>query len=118
MTDYPPPGDQRPSDQGYQPPGQGQGYQPPGQPQGFQPQGQPQGQGYQPQWAGYQPPAPGYGPPQQLKVRPGRIWYLVALALFAAGVAWLIFGFTSVIGTVNDLQRVPLPGGGTVSLTH
>lgn len=80
---------------------------------------QPQDPGNQPRGPGYQPPAPGYGaPPLQHKVRPGRIWYLVALAIFAAGVAWLIYGLTSLVGTVNDLQRVPLPGGGAVNLTH
>jgi hypothetical protein len=51
-------------------------------------------------------------------VRPGRIWYLVALAFFAAGLAWLIVGIVSLGNTVNDLQRVPLPAGGTVSLGH
>jgi uncharacterized membrane protein len=117
MTDYPQPGDQPSPAQGYQPPGQGyqqpgQGYQQPG----YQPQGQ--GPGYQQQWPGYQAPAPGYGPPVPQKVRPGRVWYLLALALFAAGVAWLIVGIMSVVSTVNDLQRVPLPAGGTVSLSH
>ena len=55
---------------------------------------------------------------QPPKVRPGRVWYLVALALFAAGLAWLIFGIVSLGNTVNDLQRVPLPAGGTISLKH
>jgi hypothetical protein len=30
----------------------------------------------------------------------------------------MIYGFVSLVGTVNDLQRVPLPAGGTVSLGH
>ena len=51
-------------------------------------------------------------------MRPGRIWYLVALAFFAAGLAWLIVGIVSLGNTVNDLQRVPLPAGGTISLGH
>lgn len=119
MTDFPQPGGQQPPGHGYQPQDQ-QGYQPQGQ-QGYQPQGQGpgyQGPGYQPQRPGYQAPAPGYGAPAGQKVRPGRVWYLVALAVFAAGVAWLIVGVMSVLSTVNDLQRVPLPGGGTVSLPH
>jgi hypothetical protein len=55
---------------------------------------------------------------QQRKLRPGRIWYLVALVTFAAAVTWLIFGYISFAGTVNGLQRVPLPAGGTVNLGH
>jgi hypothetical protein len=51
-------------------------------------------------------------------VRPGRIWYLVAIALFAAGLAWLIVGIVSIGNTVNSLQRVPVPAGGTISLGH
>jgi len=57
-------------------------------------------------------------PVQQPKLRPGRIWYLVAFAVIAAGLAWLIYGVVSLGNTVNDLQRVPLPAGGTVSLGH
>jgi hypothetical protein len=52
------------------------------------------------------------------KLRPGRIWYLVSLLVFAAGVAWLVFGIVSVVNNVDSLQRVPLPRGGTVTLTH
>jgi hypothetical protein len=51
-------------------------------------------------------------------VRPGRIWYLLAAAIFAAGLAWLIVGIVSLVHTVDDLQRVPLPAGGTITLTH
>jgi hypothetical protein len=47
-------------------------------------------------------------------VRPGRIWYLVALAVFVAGLAWLIVGIVSFGNTFNDLQRVPMPAGGTI----
>ncbi len=43
---------------------------------------------------------------------------MIALAVFAAGLAWLIVGIVSLASTVNDLQRVPLPAGGTVSLGH
>jgi hypothetical protein len=71
--------------------------------------------GYPP--PGAYPPAGGY-PAQQAKVRPGRIWYLVAIAIFAAGLAWLIVGIVSIGNTVNNLQRVPLPAGGTISLAH
>lgn len=66
---------------------------------------------------GYQPPAMSYAV-QQRKLRPGRIWYLVALVIFAAAAAWLIYSIFAFAGTVNGLQRVPLPGGGTVSLGH
>jgi hypothetical protein len=63
-----------------------------------------------------------YGPAsravQQRKLRPGRIWYLVALVIFAAAAAWVTSGFVSFAGTVNGLQRVPLPAGGTVNLEH
>ena len=51
-------------------------------------------------------------------MRPGRIWYLVPLAIFVAGLAWLIVGIGSLASTVNGLQRVPIPAGGTVSLNH
>ncbi|HEX9034045.1 MAG TPA: hypothetical protein VF834_19570 [Streptosporangiaceae bacterium] len=123
MTDIPPGSDQQPPVPGYQ--AQGPGYQPQGpgyqaQGPGYQPQGpgyQPQGPGYQPQGPGYQPPAPGYAQPK-LKVTPGRIWYLIPAAVFLAGIAWLIYGVVTLASTVNDLQRVSLPGGGTVSLTH
>jgi len=49
---------------------------------------------------------------------PGRIWYLAAIVIFAAATAWLIYGIFSFAGTVNGLQRVPLPAGGTVHLAH
>jgi hypothetical protein len=42
----------------------------------------------------------------------------VAVALVAAGLAWLIVGIVSLVGTVSDLQRVPLPAGGTISFAH
>lgn len=56
------------------------------------------------------------GPPR--KLRPGRIWYVVTLAVLAAGIGWLAYGLASLVGTIDDLQRVSLPAGGTVSLTH
>jgi hypothetical protein len=52
------------------------------------------------------------------KLRPGRLWYLVSLVIFAAGIAWLIVGFTSVVSQINSMARVQLPNGGTVSLSH
>jgi hypothetical protein len=72
---------------------------------------QPQGPGYQGSPYGF-----GLGPPR--KLRPGRIWYVVALAVLAAGIAFLAHGFASLAGTVDGLQRVSLPAGGTVSLPH
>jgi hypothetical protein len=57
-------------------------------------------------------------PPQKVKVRPRRIWYLLALAVFLGGVAWLALGISSVNGQVNGFQRVPLPQGGLISLSH
>jgi hypothetical protein len=83
------------------------------QPGGDQPwAGTPQPDGDQP-WAG--PPQPGSG---RHRVRPGRVWYLAAVVLVLAGVAWLVFGFVSLRGKVDAFSRVPLPAGGTVSLTH
>lgn len=77
----------------------------------------PEGQG-QPFGPGYQGPPPGFAMPPPRKVRPGWIWYVVALAVLVAGIAWLAFGLVSLAGTINGLQRVSLPAGGTVSLTH
>jgi hypothetical protein len=68
--------------------------------------------------SGYQPPAVQQVPDRPRKLRPGRIWYLVALVIFAAAAAWLIYSVFSFVGTVNGLQRVPLPAGGTVNLGH
>jgi len=67
---------------------------------------------------GYQPPAGSYAAVQQRKLRPGRIWYLVAVVVFAVAAGWLVHSVFSFAGTVNGLQRVPLPAGGTVTLGH
>jgi hypothetical protein len=58
----------------------------------------------------------GFAPPRRL--RPGRIWYLAALLVFAAGVAWLIVGLLSINSQVNSFPRVPIPQGGQVSLSQ
>ena len=55
--------------------------------------------------SGYQP-AVRQGPDLQRKLRPGRIWYLVAVVVFAAAAAWLIYSVFSFVGAVNGLQRV------------
>jgi hypothetical protein len=52
------------------------------------------------------------------RIRPGRIWYLLALLAFAGGLAWIVFGLVSLNSQVNGFPRVPLPGGGTVTLDH
>jgi hypothetical protein len=70
-----------------------------------------------PEYGGQPPPAAGIGP-GRARVRPGRIWYLAAVLLFAAGVAWLVFGFVSLSNKVDGFSRVPLPAGGTVTLSH
>jgi hypothetical protein len=61
--------------------------------------------------------APGSAPIRQ-RVRPGRRWYLLALAIFVAGVAFLVYGIVSLTSTISGLQRTPLPGSGVVSLTR
>ena len=100
------PGNQ-PPEGGHQPPGGS--YQPPGGSY------QPPGGGYQLP-GGYPPPGYQLPPAGRVKVRPGRPWYLVALAVFLVGVAWLIIGFTLLIRQVDSFQRVPLPAGGRVYL--
>lgn len=57
----------------------------------------------------------GTGRPQ---VRPGRVWYLVALAVLLVGVTWIVLGLISVGRQVDSFPRVPLPAGGTVALAH
>jgi hypothetical protein len=51
-------------------------------------------------------------------VRPGRVWYLAALAVLLVGVAWIVLGLISVSHQVDSFPRVPLPAGGTVVLDH
>jgi hypothetical protein len=70
-------------------------------------------------------PAPSNGGPgavplaaPRAKIRPGRVWYLVGLLVFLGGVAWVVFGLTSVLSEVNSFPRVPVPAGGQVSLSH
>lgn len=50
------------------------------------------------------------------KVRPGRIWYVPTLAVLVAGIAWLVVGLVSVASAIDGLQRLPVPGHGTVNL--
>jgi hypothetical protein len=59
--------------------------------------------------------ATGTGRPQ---MRPGRVWYLVALAVLLVGVAWIALGLISVDRQVESFPRAPLPAGGTVALDH
>jgi len=52
------------------------------------------------------------------KIRPGRVWYWVALAAFLAGAAWAVVALVVLFGRVDSFPRVPDPGQGVVSLTH
>jgi hypothetical protein len=52
------------------------------------------------------------------KIRPGRVWYLVALAVLLAGVAWAVVASILLFGRVDSFPRVPSPGQGVISLTH
>ena len=52
------------------------------------------------------------------KIRPGRVWYWVALAVFLAGVAWAVVASVVLFGRVDSFPRVPDPGQGVISLTH
>ena len=121
-----------------QPPGGGQqpypGPPPYGGGQQPYPGPQPYGGGQQPYpdpqpYGGQQYPGPqpyGAGPPLfggqtaagRPKVRPGRVWYLAALAVFLGGVAWLVFGLLSLGHQIDSFPRVPLPAGGAVTLNH
>jgi hypothetical protein len=99
----------------------GPGTQPPFEAQqpypGAQPYGGQQYPGAQPYSAG-PPPFGGQMATGRPKVQPGRIWYLVPLAVFLGGVAWLVFGLFSLSGQINSFPRVPLPAGGAVTLNH
>ena len=64
------------------------------------------------------PPLDGMPGASPRKVRPGRAWYLLALAVFLGGVALLAAGLLGVKGQVDGFQRVPLPQGGQVTLGH
>ena len=63
-----------------------------------------------------QPAAAPVAPP--VKLRPGRVWYLVALLVFVAGVAWVVLGLVQLNSRIDSFQRVALPGSGEVSLDH
>ena len=69
-------------------------------------------------------PAPGGGPDAapaaapKAKIRPGRIWYLVALLVLLAGVAWLVVGLLSISSRVDSFPRVAIPAGGQITLDH
>jgi hypothetical protein len=52
------------------------------------------------------------------KIRPGRVWYWVALAVLLAGVAWAVVASVLLFGRVGSFPRVPDPGQGVISLTH
>ena len=73
------------------------------------------------------PPGPGGGdeahpaaasatPPARL--RPGRVWYWVALLVFVAGMAWLALGLVLLNDRIDSFERVAVPGSGEVSLDH
>jgi hypothetical protein len=64
------------------------------------------------------PPFAGTVPVSPRKVRPGRAWYLLALAVFLAGGIWLVVGVLGLKGQVDAFHRVPLPQGGLVHLNH
>ena len=62
------------------------------------------------------PAAASEEPPARL--RPGRVWYWVALLVFVAAMAWLVLGLVLLNGRIDSFQRVALPGSGEVSLDH
>ena len=64
------------------------------------------------------PPLAGTPGASSRKVRPGRAWYLLALAVFLGGAALLVAGLFGGQGLVDGFQRAPLPQGGQVRLDH
>jgi hypothetical protein len=62
------------------------------------------------------PAAASEAPPARL--RPGRVWYWVALGVFVAGMAWLALGLALLNGQIDSFERVAVPGSGEVSLDH
>jgi hypothetical protein len=56
--------------------------------------------------------------PLPAKLRPGRVWYWVALAVLVTGVAWWVASFVTVTERVNSFHRVPFPGTGVISLAR
>ena len=52
------------------------------------------------------------------RLRPGRVWYWVALLVFVAGMAWLVLGLVLLNGRIDSFERVAVPGSGEVSLGH
>ena len=52
------------------------------------------------------------------RLRPGRVWYWVALLVFVASQAWLVLGLVLLSGRIASFERVALPGSGEVSLDH
>jgi len=63
------------------------------------------------------PPLAGTPGASPRTMRPGRAWYLLALAVFLGGAALLVAGLLGVKGQVDGFQRAPLPQG-QVSLAH
>jgi hypothetical protein len=53
-------------------------------------------------------------------IRPRALWYWIGALLIVAGVvgavAWFVLGLMSLDETVDDFERVALPGGGSVTL--
>src|SRR5262249_61761168 len=64
------------------------------------------------------PPLAGTPGASPRTVRPGRAWWLVAVAARLGGAAPLVAGLLGVKGQVDGFQRVPLPQGGQVTLGH
>lgn len=54
--------------------------------------------------------------PPTPKLRPGRVWYLVALAAFIAGMVTGVVGLATTNSQVDSFQRVTLPGSGEIVL--